>query len=408
MLILAPDIPHDPDDAIILQEVSRIPEHLVLIVPSEHWKRSMPIILFEIFFQSPVTLRNIPGTVISHALGSTGLLKNSAKYYKSRPSRACMRVLVTGGCGFIGSHICDALQADGHEVLALDNLSSGKRERVRCAVAVADITDQAALDGAFTRFRPEAVVHAAAQVMLRASLERPAFDAQQNIIGTINVLEACRVHGVRRVIYTSTGGARYGEPKRLPVTEDDAALPLSPYGISKHAAEHYVRIYARLHGISSLILAFGNVYGPRDDPRTCRVMSVFIDKLMRGERPAVFGDGEQTRDFLYVKDIAQVVARNLTKETEDMLFNLASGEQVSVNRIFGLVERELRTGLAPVYAPAVKGEVRDIVLDIARARAQLGFSPTPIEKGVEETVAWFRSAGAGTPGAEPGTPSRRQ
>jgi UDP-glucose 4-epimerase len=301
-----------------------------------------------------------------------------------------MRILVTGGAGFIGSHIVDTLQAS-HEVTAFDNLSTGKQERIQCTLIQGDITNPEDLNKAFEKIKPEIVIHTAAQVMLRESLENPIFDAQQNILGTINVLEACRHHGVKRIIYTSTGGARYGEPERLPVKETDPVNPLAPYGISKHTAEHYVESYDKLYGIDHLILAFGNVYGPRDDPRTKRVMSLFIDALMKHNSPKIFGDGDQTRDFLYVKDIAKTIAANLQNTPQTRLFNLASGESTSVNRIFELVEGELKTGIKPEHVDAVPGEVRDIVLDITKARQELGFIPTTMEQGIKETVAWFQS-----------------
>jgi UDP-glucose 4-epimerase len=297
-----------------------------------------------------------------------------------------MRILVTGGCGLIGSHICDALAE--HDVLALDNLSHGKRENVQCNIAQVDITDVELLEHVFSQFQPEIVIHTAAQVQLRESLQNPVFDAQQNIIGTITVLEACRKFGVKKIIYTSTGGARYGEPEKLPVPETAPVNPLSPYGISKHTAEHYIQMYHLVHGIDYLILCFGNVYGPRDDIKSQRVMSVFMDAMINGRQPKIFGDGKQTRDFLYVKDIARLIARNLTTKTEHKLINLASGEGTSVNQLYELIEHELQSGIKPQYMPAVKGEVRDIVLDITLAREELGFVPTPIVQGIKETLAW--------------------
>ena len=302
-----------------------------------------------------------------------------------------MRILVTGGAGFIGSHICDALQKAGHKVIAFDNLSTGKKKRITCPLIKGDITKPADIKKAFIKVKPEIVIHTAAQVMLRESLENPIFDAQQNILGTINILEACRKHKVKRIIYTSTGGARYGTPDKLPVKETDPIRPLAPYGISKHTAEHYVESYGKLYNLDYLILCFGNVYGPRDDPRTKRVMAIFIDALLHKKSPKIFGDGGQTRDFLYVKDIAAVIVRNLTATPQHRLFNLASGESTSVNKIFDIVEKQLRSGIKPTHIEAITGEIRDIVLDITLARKELQFTPTPIEKGIQETVEWFKS-----------------
>lgn len=301
-----------------------------------------------------------------------------------------MRVLVTGGCGFIGSHVCERLQNEGHEVLAVDNLSAGKRENVSCPIAVEDITDGPAMERTLTEFRPRVVVHLAAHTRVRESLENPLNNAEQNISGTISILQACRGRGVEKFIYTSTGGARYGDPERLPVSETDPLRPISPYGISKYAAEHYVRVLSDMHGFDYLILCFGNVYGPRSDPVSTMAIPIFATRMLRGEPPQIFGDGGQTRDFLYVEDIARVVFEQLDTRTRDKLFNLASGTQTSVNEVCRLMEEEYRTGLKPEHVDPIRGEVRDIVLDISRAREQLAFEPTPFAEGLRKTLAWFR------------------
>ncbi len=301
-----------------------------------------------------------------------------------------MKVLITGGCGFIGSHVCERLQKEGHEVLSMDNLSAGKRENVSCAIAVEDITDCEAMERTFADFRPRVVVHLAAHTRLRDSLENPLNNAEQNVSGTISVLQACRNNGVEKIIYTSTGGARYGEPERLPVAETDPLKPISPYGISKYAAEHYVRVLSQTFGFDYLILCFGNVYGPRSDPISTMAIPIFATRMLRGEPPQIFGDGGQTRDFLYVEDISRVVHEQLTTTTEEKLFNLASGTQTSVNEVVRLMEEEYQTGLVPEHVDAIRGEVRDILLDISRARKELGFQPTSFEEGLKKTLAWFR------------------
>lgn len=297
-----------------------------------------------------------------------------------------MRVLVTGGCGFIGSHIVNDLEKD-HEVLVVDNLSSGKKERVSCRVEVVNICDTKKLKGLFTEFKPEVVIHTAAHIQVREALENPIMNAENNVIGTISVLEACKAANVSRVLYTSTGGARYGDPESLPVSEAVPADPLSPYAISKVTAEVYVQFYAH-HGIEHLILCFGNVYGPRDEPESKHIIPIVIHKFLSGEAPTIFGDGEQTRDFLYVGDIVTTVRKNLTSTTG--LFNLASGEKTSVNTICSAISEELETDVAPEHTEAIAGEVRDIQLDISKARAELGFSPTPLREGLRETVAWMK------------------
>jgi UDP-glucose 4-epimerase len=302
-----------------------------------------------------------------------------------------MKILVTGGAGFIGSHIVDCLVDADYEVVVIDNLSSGSKEFVnkKALLYVRDITND--VTDIFEKERPDVVIHAAAQVMLRKSIEEPAFDAETNIIGTIRVLEGCRKSGVKRIVYTSTGGARYGEPEYLPVDEKHRLSPSSPYGISKYTAEQYIRVYSALYGIGYLIFCFGNVYGPRDDPRFGRVIAVFSSAMLRNTEPLIFGDGEQTRDFVYVKDLAQFITDSMLKNPKSKIFNLANGEQVSVNSVFGELKALSGFDKDPKMVAAIKGEVRDIVLDTALARSELGWAPkTTLKAGLRETYDYFR------------------
>jgi len=305
-----------------------------------------------------------------------------------------MKVLVTGGCGFIGSHIVDKLVDKGYEVVALDNLSTGKKERLnkKARLVIADIRDGEQINSVFSSEKPAMVIHTAAQVMLRRSIDEPIFDATTNIIGTINVLEACKKNGVKRIVYTSTGGARYGEPKYLPVDENHPIEPSAPYGISKHTAEHYVKAYKELFGLDYLIFCFGNVYGPRDDPACKRVTAIFSEAMIKGEAPTIFGDGGQTRDFLFVLDLAEFIVNSLEKNPTHKLFNLANGNSTTVNEIFDSLKEISGLDIDPKHIPAIKGEVRDICLDTTLAQVELGWIPkTTMKEGLKQTYDWLKA-----------------
>jgi len=304
-----------------------------------------------------------------------------------------MKVLVTGGCGFIGSHLVDKLIDKRYEVVVLDNLSTGKKERLnpKAKLIIADITNAEETNKVFQIEKPAMVIHTAAQVMLRRSIDEPVFDAMTNIIGTINVLEAVKKNNVKKIVYTSTGGARYGNPEYLPVDEGHKINPSSPYGISKHTAEHYVKMYSELCGFDYLIFCFGNVYGPRDDPKCKRVTAIFSNQIINGQQPIIFGDGEQTRDFLYVLDLAEFIASSIEKKPEHKLFNLANGEQVSVNYIYEELKKISNYKGEAMHIEAIKGEVRDIVLDTKLAQKELNWKPnTSMKEGLKETFEWLK------------------
>jgi len=302
-----------------------------------------------------------------------------------------MKVLVTGGAGFIGSHIVDFLIKKNYSVVVIDNFSTGNKSFLNSKAVLyeADITK--GVDFVFEKEKPDIVIHTAAQVMLRYSLENPIFDATTNILGTINVLEACKKHGVKKIVYTSTGGARVGEPEYLPVDENHPLRPCSPYGISKHSAEHYVWMYNKLYGLDYLIFCFGNVYGPRDNPKFTRVTSLFSSMILDGKQPKIFGDGEQTRDFIYVLDLAEFIVNSIEKSPEHKLFHLANGEQKSVNELYALLREFSSTTIEPLHVDAVKGEVRDIVLDTTLAKKELGWEvKTSFREGVKNTFEWLK------------------
>lgn len=303
-----------------------------------------------------------------------------------------MKILVTGGAGFIGSHVVDAYLAAGHEVVVVDDLSSGRREFVhpQARFYQLDIRD-AQLDEIFAREKPEVVSHQAALANVRESMEKPLLYADVNVLGSLNLLECCRRHGVRKVIYASTGGAVYGEPQTLPVTEDHPINPLDPYGASKHHVEHYLSLYRINFGIAYTALRYPNVYGPRQDPYgEAGVVAIFTVQMLCRGQPVINGSGEQERDFVYVSDVARANVLALD-QGDDGIYNIGSGVGTSVNRIFELLARLTGYDRPPVHGPPKPGEVFKIYLDATRAREELGWEPEiGLEEGLERTVAFFR------------------
>jgi UDP-glucose 4-epimerase len=291
-----------------------------------------------------------------------------------------MKAVVTGGAGFIGSNLVDALLERGDEVVVVDNLTTGKRENIEQAVAGGaqlvdtDIRDGQALAELFEDARPDVVFHFAAQIDVRKSVADTPLDATINVIGTINVLEAALKVGAR-VVNSSTGGAIYGEGRIIPAPEDHPAEPEAPYGQSKFAAEGYLELYRRLHGLSTISLRYGNVYGPRQDPLgEAGVIAIFCGKLIDGQKPTVFGDGLQTRDYVYVGD---VVAANLAAAESEATgpFNIGTGRQTTVLDLVEALGEISGRDFEPEFAPERPGEVHHIALDYTRAREQLGFEP---------------------------------
>jgi len=307
-----------------------------------------------------------------------------------------MRALVTGGAGFIGSNLTDALLRRGDEVTVVDDLSTGSRENLESALAEgaelveADVRDGAAMLAILESRRPDAVFHLAAQIDVRRSVAEPAFDASINVGGTANLLEAARVAGSRRFVSISTGGAIYGEGdgKELPLGEDAAVEPLSPYGQSKFAAEGYVTLYERLYGLSGISLRLGNVYGPRQDPLgEAGVIAIFCGRLRQGLRPTVFGDGAQTRDYIYVDDVVGAVLAAAGSQASGA-YNIGTGLETSVLELIERL-RDLGGGaeFEPEFAPPRPGEVQRIAIDPARGAADLGWAPqTGIEQGLRSTL----------------------
>jgi UDP-glucose 4-epimerase len=297
-----------------------------------------------------------------------------------------MRALVTGGAGFIGSHVVDALLARGDAVSVVDDLSSGRRENVPDGVPL-HVADIAEIADVMQGERPEVVFHLAAQVDVRKSVADPAHDARVNVAATASVLEAARAAGARRVLLASTGGALYGESAPLPTPEDAPLEPFSPYGASKAAAETYLALYTRLHGLSTMALRFGNVYGPRQDPHgEAGVIAIFAGAAVEGRPVTIFGDGSQTRDYVYVGD---VVSGFVAAGGSDAIgpVNIGTGVETSVLELADAV------GVEPRFAPARKGEVARSCLDVSRAADVLGWrAEVSLAEGLERTLAAARAA----------------
>ena len=303
-----------------------------------------------------------------------------------------MRALVTGGAGFIGSHVVDALTARGDEVLVLDDLSSGRRENVASAaeLVVADIRDEEAVGAAFAEQRPEACLHFAAQADVRVSVARPDYDCEVNVLGTIRLLEAAREHGAR-IVLASTGGALYGECGE-PAPETAPRGPLAPYGASKLAAEEYLATYNRLYDTAHTSLRLGNVYGPRQDPHgEAGVVAIFLGKLANGEAPHVYGDGTQERDYVFVADV--VAATLAALERPAGVFNVGTGTATSVLDLLDACLRASEVEVEPVFDPPRLGELQRSVLDPGLAERELGFTAqTPFADGIAATWESIRDS----------------
>ena len=307
-----------------------------------------------------------------------------------------MNCLVTGGAGFIGSTLVDALVARGDRVTVIDNLFTGKRSNLEQAIGlgaelhVADVTNAPAIAEIFAVARPELVFHLAGHIDVRVSVEQPAHDATVNVLGTIAVLEAARAIGARRVVNTSTGGGLYGDAGVLPTPEDHPIRPLAPYGQSKYAAEGYCELYARLHGLSTVSLRYGNVYGPRQDIRgEAGVVAIFCGHLIDGTPPTVFGDGRQTRDWVEVSD---VVAANLAAAGAAVTgaINIGHGRETSVLALIEALDAVSDRGRLPEprFVPGRPGEVERSCLDVARAKRELGWeAKVSLEDGLRRILA---------------------
>jgi UDP-glucose 4-epimerase len=303
-----------------------------------------------------------------------------------------MKVLVTGGAGFIASHIADAMIDAGHDVLVLDDLSSGKRENLnpKAKFYPLDVRDAAVAD-LFAKERPEVMCHHAAQMDVRKSVADPVFDAQVNLVGLLNLLENGRRNGLRRVLFASTGGAIYGEQDVFPCPETHKTEPLSPYGIAKLASERYLHFYHVQYGISWAALRYANVYGPRQNPHgEAGVVAIFTEKLLRGEQPVINGDGLQSRDYVYVDDLVRANLLALTSDYSGPL-NLGNGIETNVNELFHRLAKICGSSAPERHGPAKAGEQRRSVIDSRLADRVLGWKPqVSLEDGLRRTVEYIR------------------
>ena len=303
-----------------------------------------------------------------------------------------MRALVTGGAGFIGSHLVDALLAEGHQVCVVDNLATGSRVNVNPSAEFveADVRDLKEMVGIGQRFAPGIVFHLAAQTLVARSASDPLRDAAINVLGTVNVVQAAIAAGSRKVVFASSGGTVYGNALRQPVPETEPLNPISPYGVSKVAGEHYVRVLCAQAGMARTILRYGNVYGPRDIPASQHVITAFLYTLLKGDRPVIEWDGQQAKDYVYVGDVAAAHVRAIDAGDGEA-FNVASGSEISVNTIFRQVCELMGVSVEPLRGERRPGDVRRFTLDCAKADRVLGWRPaTPFADGLRQTVDHYR------------------
>ncbi|HEV2141596.1 MAG TPA: NAD-dependent epimerase/dehydratase family protein [Candidatus Dormibacteraeota bacterium] len=305
-----------------------------------------------------------------------------------------MKILVTGGAGFIGSHVVDAYVTAGHEVAVLDNLSTGREENVNPGARLhrVDVRDLALVQDVIAGFKPDVVSHHAAQSEVPKSVADPGYDAQVNLVGGLNILRACVDNSVRKVIFSSTGGALYGEPDIVPADEDHPIRPLSPYGTSKAAFELYLKMFERTFRLNFTTLRYANIYGARQDffAEEGRVIAIFASRMIEGKPVTVDGDGDQSRDMLHVGDVAMANLAALERG-DGGTYHISTGVPVSINDLFRKLSILTEYRLEPRFGPARKGDVYRIALDNTRAKDELGWEPRiQLEEGLQLTVDYFR------------------
>jgi UDP-glucose 4-epimerase len=304
-----------------------------------------------------------------------------------------VKILVTGGAGFIASHVADAYAQAGHEIVVIDDLSRGAQKHLNSGWRFysCDIRDRESVEKVFREERPEMVNHHAAQMDVRRGVREPLFDAQVNILGGINLIEASVANGVKRFIYAGTAGAGYGEPDRMPVPEDYPINPITPYGISKHTVEHYLFTFSFLYNLNYVVLRYGNVYGPRQSSQgEAGVFAIFCEQMLAGLQPVIYGDGTKVRDYVYISDVVAANVAALERGNHE-IFNISSGIQTTDQQVFDLVRDLLGKSVQPKYASRRPGEIDRICLDISKAERLLAWSPVvSLTEGARRTVYYFQ------------------
>lgn len=303
-----------------------------------------------------------------------------------------IKCLVTGGAGFIGSHLVDKLVEQNYKVAIIDNLSTGKKENINPKADFYDINIQdPKISKIFNKIKPDIVFHYAAQIDVRKSVEDPIESAETNILGSLNILENCRNFGIKKIVFASGGGAIYGEAKIVPTPEIYPAQPVSPYGIEKLVVEHYASFYKKEYNLDYLILRFSNVYGPRQNSKgEAGVIAVFCDKMLNEEQLVINGDGKQTRDFVFVKDVIRANILGIEKK-ESRIFNIGTGIETDINTLFKKLKKIFNLKIQEIHGPGKSGEQKRSCLDFGKAKSEIDWQPEyNLIKGIEETQEWFR------------------
>jgi UDP-glucose 4-epimerase len=307
-----------------------------------------------------------------------------------------MKILVTGGAGFIGSNIVDEYIELGHKVVVVDSLYTGKRENINpnAKFYKVDIRDRKGIEAIFKKEKPELVSHHAAQMDVRKSVSDPIFDADVNVLGALNIIENSVKNGVRKIVYAASGGTAYGECGKKAPDESSPCLPDSPYGVTKRIADYYLRYYNKIYGIDYTVLRYGNVYGPRQDPHgEAGVVAIFSEKLLKNENVVIYGDGKQMRDYVYVKDVVRANVLALKKGNNEII-NIGTGVTTSVNQLFSFTAAICGYNKKPSHKPKRPGELFKSVLCIDKAERMLGWKPeVAIRTGLRETIQYFRTKG---------------